>query len=102
ARWVSDSLAKDVPIHFSAFHPDYTLTSAPRTPTGTLVKAYELAKAAGLEFVYLGNVPVGDRDDTFCPVCGSPVIRRDGFLVTRTDLKDGKCGKCGAALNIVV
>lgn len=102
ARWVSDSLAKDVPIHFSAFHPDYKLTSAPRTPTGTLVKAYELAKAAGLEFVYLGNVPVGDRDDTFCPVCGSPVIRRDGFLVTRTDLKDGKCGKCGAALNIVV
>lgn len=102
STWVSDSLAKDVPVHFSAFHPDYKLTSAPRTPTGTLIKAYELAKAAGLDFVYLGNVPVGDKDDTFCPRCGSSVIRREGFFVTHADLKDGKCGKCGAGLNVVV
>lgn len=102
SEWVSDSLAVDVPVHFSAFHPDYKLKSAPRTPTSTLMKAHELARGAGLEFVYLGNVPVGDKDDTYCPKCGSPVIRRDGFYVTCTDLKDGRCGKCGASLNIVI
>ncbi len=100
--WVSDSLSAKVPVHFSAFHPDYKLTSAPRTPTSILLRAHELAKAAGLEFVYLGNVPVGDKDDTFCPRCGSPVIRREGFYVTHSNLKDGKCGKCGADLGIVV
>jgi len=102
SKWVTDSLDVAVPVHFSAFHPDHKLTSAPRTPTGTLMRAYDWAKAAGLEFVYLGNLPVGDKDDTFCPRCKSPVIRRDGFFVTHSDLKDGKCGKCGAPLNIVL
>jgi pyruvate formate lyase activating enzyme len=101
SKWVSDSMASNVPVHFSAFHPDYKLTSVPRTPTNTLVKAFEMARAAGLEFVYLGNVPVGDKDDTFCPKCGAPVVRREGFFVTHKDLKGGKCGKCGAELNII-
>lgn len=102
SEWVGNSLARDVPVHFSAFHPDYRLTSAPRTPVGTLVKAYDLARSAGLEFVYLGNVPVGDKDDTFCPKCGSLAVRREGFFVTDTNLREGRCGKCGAGLNIVV
>lgn len=100
--WVAKSLAKDVPVHFSAFHPDYRLTSVPRTPEKTLSKAYDLAKKAGLEFVYLGNVWAGDRDDTYCPACGAKVIDREGFSVRSTKLKGTSCGSCGASLNLVV
>ncbi len=102
SEWVAGSLARNVPIHFSAFHPDYKLTSAPRTPTSTLLRAFEIAKAACLEFVYLGNVTAGDKDDTFCPRCGSLAVRREGFYVTSTHLDGGRCAKCGADLNIVV
>jgi pyruvate formate lyase activating enzyme len=102
SRWVSGTLATRVPVHFSAFHPDYKLTSAPRTPSRTLMRAYDLAKSSGLEFVYLGNLMAGDKDDTFCPKCGSRAVARDGFFVSSMDLKDGMCGKCGADLNMVV
>ncbi len=101
-EWVRDSLRKDVPVHFSAFHPDYKLTKTPRTPDGTMESAYRSAKKAGLEFVYLGNVYAADKDDTFCPKCGALVIERDGFRVGETDLKDGRCGKCGSGLNLVL
>jgi len=100
--WVHDSLRKDVPVHFSAFHPDYRLTKVPRTPGGTMEVAYRSAKDAGLEFVYLGNVYAADKDDTFCPKCGSLVIEREGFWVRKTDIKDGRCGKCGGDLNLVM
>jgi len=99
--WVSGSLSPTVPVHFSAFHPDYRLTSAPRTPPATLLKAYDIAKGAGLDFVYLGNLPAGDKDDTFCPKCGAKVVSRDGFYVGSMDLKEGRCGRCGADLNMV-
>lgn len=102
SAWVSGSLGQGVPVHFSAFHPDYKLTSVPMTPTSTLLRAYGTARAAGLEFVYLGNVPVGDKDDTHCPKCKSLVVERDGFYVKYTDLKDGRCGRCGADLGMVV
>jgi len=101
-RWVADSLNSRVPIHFSAFHPDYKLTDVPRTSNKTLTMAYETARKAGIDFVYVGNVQVGDEDDTFCPKCGTRVIDRDGFWVKSTDLKGSRCGKCGAELNLVV
>lgn len=100
--WAAESLGKDTPVHFSAFHPDYRLTSVPRTPEKTLVKAHEIARKAGLEFVYLGNISAGDRDDTYCPRCGTKTIDREGFWVRRTNLKGDKCGKCGAPLNLIV
>lgn len=100
--WVRDSLTKDVPVHFSAFHPDYKLTKAPRTPDSTMERAYKLARDAGLEFVYLGNVYAADKDDTFCPKCGTLVIERDGFRVGKTNLKNGTCGRCGGGLNLVL
>lgn len=101
-KWVSDSLGKHIPVHFSAFHPDYKLTSVPRTPESTLDSAYEAARKAGIEFVYVGNVWAGEKDDTFCPKCGNLAIERDGFSVRSTDLKGNKCGKCGSDLNLVV
>lgn len=101
-KWVVNSLGANVPVHFSAFHPDYRLTSVPPTPRGTMTDAYERAKAAGLEFVYLGNIHAGERDDTFCPKCNTRVIAREGFRVQSTNLNGNKCGKCGGDLNLVV
>ncbi len=101
-RWVTDSLGKDVPVHFSAFHPDYRLTNVPKTSEKILSGAYDLAKKAGLEFVYLGNIWAGDRDDTYCPRCGTKVIDREGFWIRETKLKGDRCGDCGAPLNLVV
>lgn len=100
-RWVKESMSADTPVHFSAFHPDYKLRSVPRTPDRTMELAYRLGREEGLDFVYLGNVYAGEKDDTFCPKCGSRVIAREGFWVTDLDLSDGKCGKCGAPLNII-
>lgn len=100
-KWVVDSLNSRVPVHFSAFHPDYKLTDVPRTPSKTLTMAYESARKVGIDFVYVGNIYVGDEDDTFCPKCGTRVIDRDGFWVKGTNLKGNRCGKCGAELNLV-
>jgi pyruvate formate lyase activating enzyme len=102
SKWVFDSLGPEIPIHFSAFHPDYKLVGVPRTPDRTMAMAFKLAKANRLEFVYLGNVYAGDKDDTYCPQCGTMVIEREGFWVGRTELKGNKCGKCGADLNLVL
>lgn len=100
--WVAGSLGKEVPVHFSAFHPDYKLTSVPGTSEKTLSMAYDSAKKAGLEFVYLGNIWAGEKDDTYCPKCGTKVIDREGFWVRGTNLRGDRCGKCGAPLNLVV
>lgn len=101
SKWVAQSLGKEIPVHFSAFHPDFKLTSVPRTSEKSLNKAYDLAKKAGLEFVYLGNIAANDRDDTFCPKCGTKIIDRDGFWVRSSRLNGNRCGKCNAPLNII-
>jgi len=102
SKWAVDSLGAEIPIHFSAFHPDYKLTSVPQTSEKTLIHAYEQARKAGAEFVYLGNVFAGDKDDTYCPKCGTRVIEREGFWVQSANLKGNKCGKCGSDINLVV
>ena len=102
SKWAVDSLGAEVPIHFSAFHPDYKLTRVPKTSEKTLTQAYEQARRSGAEFVYLGNVFAGDKDDTYCPKCGTRVIEREGFWIQSANLKGNKCGKCGSDINLVV
>ncbi|UCE45203.1 MAG: AmmeMemoRadiSam system radical SAM enzyme [Methanobacteriota archaeon] len=102
ASWVNDTMHSSIPVHLSAFHPDYKMTNVPRTPIKTLTMAHEIAKKAGLDFVYIGNVYAGNKDDTFCPKCGSLAIRREGFRVEGQALDEGRCGKCGEPLNIVL
>jgi len=97
-RWVS-GVDKEMPVHFSRFHPDYKMMDVPVTPTATMEMAHLAAKEAGLSFVYLGNMRSG-AEDTVCPKCGNVAIKRAYFDVVRTDLKDGKCAKCGRDLNI--
>ncbi len=101
-KWSVTKLGPQIPVHFSAFHPDYKLTSVPATPSGTLDMAYDIAKSKGIKFVYLGNVSAGEKDDTFCPNCGSRVVEREGFWVHSTNLRGNKCGNCGADLYLVV
>jgi pyruvate formate lyase activating enzyme len=102
SRWVRDSLDPSVPVHFSRFHPDYLMTDVPLTPMETLEMAYQVAREAGLRFVYLGNIPVDRRENTYCPKCGNLAIRRTGFSSVIMGMKEGKCAKCGTDLNMVI
>jgi AmmeMemoRadiSam system radical SAM enzyme/AmmeMemoRadiSam system protein B/AmmeMemoRadiSam system protein A len=92
--WIAEELGRDVPIHFSAFHPDFKLTDRQATPLRTLRLACELAKRAGLHYVYTGNVSDGEHQSTYCPGCGRVVIERDGYLVGVFDVREGRCRYC--------
>lgn len=93
--WLVANLGPDRPLHFSRFHPQHKLDHLPPTPVETLVKARNLARAAGLRYVYIGNVrDVADAETTFCPNCKRAVIERDVFAVTRSRLVAGACPFC--------
>jgi len=95
AQWVAKELGPDVPLHFSAFHPDYRLTDRPPTPLQVLRRAREIALDAGLRYVYTGNVYNPEGDTTYCPCCGQPVIERDRYDILTYDLDDtGHCRRC--------
>jgi pyruvate formate lyase activating enzyme len=94
-EWVVTHLGPETPVHFSRFHPQYKMTQVPLTPMKTLMNAYELAKQAGVLFPFLGNVPHGNYDNTFCPSCGSVLIERHGFSSRIKGIDKGKCTRCG-------
>lgn len=96
--WIAEHLGPDVPLHFSAFHPDHQLTDRGPTPLATLVKAYEIARQEGLRYVYLGNVVAPDYQNTLCPACGRVVIERDAYVVGAYHAGGGRCGHCGEAI----
>ena len=90
--WMVKELGPDQPLHFSRFHPEHKLAHLTPTPVETLVKARDAARAEGLHYVYIGNVPgLEGAGTTWCPNCKKAVIERDIFAVTRMDLTDGKC-----------
>lgn len=93
--WIRKELGPDTPIHFSRFYPLYKLKTLPPTPVSTLEKAREAAASAGLEYVYVGNIPGHAAENTFCPKCKKMVIQRTGYMVGEINLKDGKCKFCG-------
>lgn len=95
ARFVVTELGADTPWHVSRFHPTYRLTTAPPTPVGTLMRAREIGLEEGLRYVYVGNVPGSDGENTYCPNCGERVIGRRGFQVTTRGVRDGACVHCG-------
>lgn len=91
-------LSKDIPWHLTAFHPDYRMRDASPTPPQTLLRARDLALAAGLRYVYCGNVSGSEGQDTACQACGRAVIRREGFAVTENLLGPGGACPCGERL----
>jgi pyruvate formate lyase activating enzyme len=99
SEWIAGHLGPDVPLHFSAFHPDFELRQVPPTPPATLARARRQAMAAGLRYVYTGNVHDPEGDATHCPGCGAVVIARDWYelLDYRLDAR-GRCTACSAAV----
>jgi pyruvate formate lyase activating enzyme len=97
--WVRKELGAETPIHFSRFYPLYKLRSLPPTPVSTLEKAREVALSSGLDYVYIGNVPGHEGENTFCPKCKKKVIQRRGYMVVDLQLKGGKCNHCGKPIH---
>ena len=97
--WLLDNLGPDYPLHFSRFHPAHKLTHLPPTPTEILVAARDLARQAGLHYVYIGNVRgVEGAETTFCPHCRRAVIERDVFFVSANQINAGACQSCGTKI----
>ncbi len=97
--WVAEELGTDVPLHFSAFHPDYKMLDVERTPPATLRRAQRIARANGLRYAYTGNVHDREGDTTFCPQCGAAAVVRDWYdLLTYELTAEGTCGACGAEI----
>jgi len=98
SEWIVRELGPDVPLHFTAFHPDYKMTDLARTPAATLTRARGIARRAGLRYVYTGNVHDREGGTTFCPSCAKPLVVRDWHEILRYELTDdGKCRHCGTA-----
>ncbi len=96
ARWVRDELGVAVPLHLTAFHPDFRMRDRPRTPHATLVRARDIAMRQGLRYVYVGNVVDPDRASTYCHQCGTRLIGRDVHRVRAWHLDgEGRCRSCG-------
>ena len=96
--WVVEHLGPDVPMHFTAFHPDFRMTETPRTPPATLSLARRIALESGVRHAYVGNVHDRDGSSTFCSGCGERVVERDWYRLGDYQLTDdGRCRHCGTA-----
>jgi pyruvate formate lyase activating enzyme len=89
-----ENLGDGVPVHFTAFHPDFKMTDKPRTPASTLKRAREIALSEGIKFCYVGNVFDEEGQNTYCPGCGRALIRRSWHDILDNQLIDGCC-PCG-------
>jgi pyruvate formate lyase activating enzyme len=98
-RWIMKELGPEVPLHFSAFHPDHKMPDVPATPPATLIRARHIAMKEGLHFVYTGNVRHREGDTTYCPHCQAMLIERDWHLIKQYRLTpNGHCPDCGTAV----
>ncbi len=98
-RWIRNQLGSDVPLHFTAFHPDHKMMDVPATPKATLIRARAIGLQIGLHHVYTGNVHHQEGDTTVCRHCQAPVIVRDWYQIRDYRLSaDGSCARCGAVI----
>ncbi|MCP4749574.1 MAG: AmmeMemoRadiSam system radical SAM enzyme [Proteobacteria bacterium] len=99
AKWIFNELGPDVPLHFSAFHPDFKMREKPATPLKSLIRARDIAIATGLHYVYTGNVYYSPGDTTFCRKCGRILIEREWYNLASYNLtQSGCCKSCGTRL----
>ncbi|HTQ78785.1 MAG TPA: AmmeMemoRadiSam system radical SAM enzyme [Thermoanaerobaculia bacterium] len=99
AGWVKENLGPDVPLHFTAFHPDYRMLDRGATPPSTLRRARRIAMDQGLRYVYTGNIHDPEGGATYCHGCGEMLIGRDRYVLTEWNLNaDGSCRSCGTPL----
>ena len=99
ARFIVNEVGCDTPWHVSSFHPTYHLTDRSATPYATVRRARQIGIAAGLRYVYVGNVPGDGGEDTLCPGCHAPLVTRRGFSVEDISVRNGKCPSCGFPLD---
>ncbi len=97
-RWMRTNLGEDVPLHFLRFTPHYRLQNLPSTPVVTMDTAWQIAKDAGMRYVYVGNVPGHPSESTTCAGCGTLLIERAGYRLQSVRMKDGRCPSCGAVI----
>jgi len=97
-QWIVKNLGPDVPVHFSRFHGDYKMRNTPGTPTRTLEQAAEIARKAGIHYVFVGNVRLPGREDTVCPKCGKVLVQRDAYVIRQNNIVNGKCRFCGNSI----
>ena len=94
-QWIKN-LGPDVPVHFTAFHPDYRMRNKPRTPPRTLIQAWRIARENGIRYVYTGNIYDKPTGSTYCHNCGLRLIGRDWHLLDEWGLtQSGLCSRCG-------
>ncbi|MDD5634422.1 MAG: AmmeMemoRadiSam system radical SAM enzyme [Candidatus Omnitrophica bacterium] len=97
-KWIRSNVGPDVPLHFSRFWPQYKLRSLYPTPVETLKQARDIALEEGINYVYIGNVPELEEENTICPSCKKAVIKRAGYSVRENNLEKGKCRFCGQVI----
>ena len=93
--WILKNLGDNIPLHFTAFHPDFKMRDKDRTPEKTLTDARKIAMDMGIKYCYVGNVYNSEGQTTYCPNCNEKLIKRNWHSVLSNNLKDGKCKKCG-------
>ena len=96
--WILASVGDEVPVHFSAFHPDFRMRDKPRTPLETLLAAYDIARRQGLKYAYVGNVDDVQHQSTYCPHCGELLIERNWYDLGVYRLRGDCCGQCGGKI----
>ncbi len=98
AQFIVQELGADTPWHISRFFPDYQLTDVPPTPQASLERAWQIGRSEGLRYVYIGNVPSAEKQNTYCPDCSTLLIRRNIFGVLTNRIQEGCCPDCGSVL----
>lgn len=93
--WILNNLGDSVPLHFTAFHPDFKMRDKERTPERTLTRARKIAMSSGIKYCYVGNIHHTDGQTTYCPNCKEKLIKRNWHSVVSNKLINGKCRKCG-------
>ena len=93
-RWLKENMGRETPLHILRFFPQHRMQHLPPTPATTLRRARDIAREAGLDFVYVGNILEEDAANTFCPSCRALLVERRGYTVLRNDVTEGRCPKC--------
>jgi pyruvate formate lyase activating enzyme len=94
-KWIKENTGAGTPLHLSRFFPHYRMRNIPPTPQETLERARKIAAAEGLNFVYVGNITIGDAENTRCPGCGKTIVKRLRYMILENLIKNGKCPFCG-------
>ncbi len=97
--WILENLGDSVPLHFTAFHPDFKMKDKYPTPEKTLITARRIALESGIKYCYTGNVHNTEGQTTYCYRCNMALIKRDWYTVLFNNIIDGKCSKCGAKVD---